>query len=41
MMTDHQVTEQDAPEPQRELGIIVTAVILIATLATVAWLVAR
>ena len=35
------MTEHDGPEPQRELGLIVTALILIATLATVAWLVTR
>jgi hypothetical protein len=43
MTTDHQVTENSEPEPGTEphLGMIITALIVIATLATVAVLVTR
>jgi hypothetical protein len=41
MTKDHQLTEQDPPQDDRALGMIVTALIVIATLITVVWLVTR
>jgi len=41
MTTDHQVTEQEALDAERSPGMIVTALIVIATLCTVVWLVAH
>jgi hypothetical protein len=39
MTTDHQVTEQEALDTERSPGMIVTALIVVATLCTVAWLI--
>lgn len=39
MTTDHQVTEQEALDTERSPGMIVTALIVVATLCTVVWLV--
>jgi hypothetical protein len=41
MTTDHQVTEDSGPEKEPQLGIIISALIVIATLGTVAVLVTR
>jgi hypothetical protein len=41
MTTDHQATEDDLSESEFQLGMIVTAFIVIATLCTVAWAVTR
>ena len=41
MTTDHQVTEESGPETEPQLGVIITALIVIATLVTVAVLVTR
>ena len=41
MTTDHQVTEHEPTGTESGLGMIVTALIVLATLATVALLVAR
>ncbi len=39
MTTDHQVTEEGPLESEAGAGMIVTALIVVATLGTVAWLV--
>ena len=41
MTTDHQVTEDSGPEAEPQFGVIITALIVIATLATVAVLITR
>lgn len=41
MTTDHQINEHQATDTERGLGTIVTALILLATFATVALLVTR
>jgi hypothetical protein len=39
MTTDHHVTEEDPSDTEFQLGMIVTAFIVIATLCTVVWVV--
>jgi len=41
MNTDHQVTADSGQETEPQLGVIITALIVIATLVTVAVLVTR